>query len=141
MLRPYVLTSLFLSLVLLACDNSDSREEDGALFLVRACRDSAANPNGETFRVLIRDPEVAAEADRLIASGERRILSGRVVRGDGGFNEPWSWHIDPDSVGFADITIELCDGCPHYIEEDLTYWTDTVRYYCPWSTEIVRREE
>ena len=138
--RPYILTSLLL-LSLLSCDSSDSGEIDGALFLVRACQGSESNPGGETFKVLIRDPQVIAEAERLISSGERRILSGKVERGDGGFNDPWSWHLNPDSVEFADITIELCDGCPHYLEEDLEYWTKTVGYYCPWSTEIVKREK
>ena len=137
--RLTVILPLLLVVGLAACDQSDENEE-GALFLVRACAGSDESAAGQTFHVLVRDPGVIAEARQLINSGEQRIINGRLRRGDGGFNEPWAWHIDPDSISFADFTIELCDGCPGHIEDDLDYWVDTVKNYCPWSTEIISRE-
>lgn len=123
-------------LLLASCDTS-APDPEGALFNVRACHDSATP--GETFRVRIRDADIIAEAERILSSGEQRIISAPLRRGDGDFNAPWSWHLDPDSVEFADFTIELCDGCPHMVEDDLDYWIDTVGRYCPWSTELVGR--
>jgi hypothetical protein len=113
--------------------------EEEALFLIRACS-SPENPDGETFRALIRDPTVIATAESLVGAGQQQILNGALVAGDGGFNAPWSWHLDPETVGFTDLAIELCDGCPLFIEEDLEYWLDVVGRYCPWSTEVVARE-
>jgi hypothetical protein len=113
--------------------------EDGAVFLVRACA-SAENPDGEIFRALIRDPSVIATAQSLIGAGQQQIISSALIAGDGGFNAPWSWHLDPDTVGFSDLAIELCDGCPMFIEQDLDYWLNTVGHYCPWSTEVLQRE-
>ena len=113
--------------------------DGGAVFTIRACA-AAEDPDGQTFRALIRDPQVIAEAESLIGAGEGRILSGGLLAGDGGFNGPWSWHLDPDTITFSDFTIELCDGCPMFVEEDLDYWLEVVRQYCPWSTEVVARE-
>lgn len=136
---PRPATCIAIAMLLLAsCDTSDP-DRQGALFSVRACQGSGAAPSGETFRVRIHDSDVIAEAERLLASDEQRIITGPLRRGDGGVNDPWSWHLDPDSVEFADFTIELCDGCPHMVEDDLDYWIDTVGRYCPWSTELVGR--
>ena len=41
----------------------------------------------------------------------------------------------PDMT-FADLAIELCDGCPSHIEDDKTYWIETVGQYCPWSARV-----
>jgi len=48
----------------------------------------------------------------------------------------WSWHVDPQTVEFADFTIELCDGLPSHIEADKQYWLNTVSSYCPWSAVV-----
>jgi hypothetical protein len=64
-------------------------------------------------------------------------VTGTLVKGDGGFNSPWSWHLDPSSVRMAEVSIELCDGTPSFVEENLDYWLDTVHTYCPWSSKVV----
>jgi hypothetical protein len=56
-----------------------------------------------------------------------------VVRDDPGPNAPWSWHIDPASLEFAEITIEVCDGLPSYVEDG----TVTSDQYCPWSAKVI----
>jgi hypothetical protein len=83
---------------------------------------------------LITD-ELIAHAAELQAGGEEgRIPSGRIVRdGDGGVNAPWSWHIDPESLEFVDMTTEVCDGLPEYVEDG----TLTSDVYCPWSATVV----
>lgn len=136
----YRLLVLLLLIAVVGCDESEPDSPDGALFVVRTCADSSEFPGGETFRVLIRNEEAIAEAERLLDSDDQRIITGPLERGDGGFNAPWSWYLDPDSVSFADVTIEVCDGCPSFVEDSLDYWVDTVGIYCPWSTEIIDRE-
>src|SRR5438445_4089189 len=110
-----------------------------ALFVIRACRGSAHAPDGETFRALIHDPTVVAEADLLVGQGNRKIVTGKLARGDGGFNSPWSWHLDPSGLGFTEAALELCDGCPSFVEADLASWLH-VGQFCPWSTEVIARE-
>jgi hypothetical protein len=90
--------------------------------------------------VELRRPDQIAEAEALLAGRSHKILSGVLQRGDGGVNRPWSWHLDPSTVSFAEIAIELCDGCPSFVERDLEYWIGTVGRYCPWTTEVIARE-
>ena len=79
-------------------------------------------------------PELVDHAERLLA-GEpiASIPLGTVVRDDPGPNAPWSWHIDPASLEFAEITIEVCDGLPSFVEDG----TVTSDQYCPWSAQVI----
>lgn len=125
----------------LGCGSSESPSEPtGAVFQIRVCRGSQHAPEGEVFRVLIRDRDAIRQAQTLIGEGNRRIVGGPLLAGDGGFNQPWSWHIDPDEVGFSEGAIEVCDGCPGFVEADLDYWLNTLGFYCPWSTEVISQQ-
>lgn len=88
----------------------------------------------ETFKIELATPELVAHAEALLV-GEQvaSIPNGIVVRDDPGVNAPWSWHIDPATLEFADMTIEVCDGLPSHVEEGVV----TSDQYCPWSAEIV----
>jgi hypothetical protein len=88
----------------------------------------------EQYKIELATPELVAHAEALLA-GEAvaSIPNGVVVRDDPGPNAPWSWHIDPATLEFADMTIEVCDGLPSYVEDG----TVTSDQFCPWSAEIV----
>ncbi len=90
--------------------------------------------SGEEYRVLVTDPVQMAHA-RALLNGEEAptIPNGRVVRGQSSVNTGWSWHIDPDDFHFADMTIELCDGRPSFVERGEV---DGDRF-CPWGAEVV----
>jgi len=122
-----------------ACNRSSSPTEPlpEAIFLV----DSCPHLEGERFRVLMRDSALIAEAERLIATAGQRILIGELRRGNGGFNAPWSWHLDPATLEFADMTVEVCDGCASGVEGDLETWLNEVGSFCPWSARFLAREQ
>ncbi len=88
----------------------------------------------ETFVMRTRDPETIRIARENIAL-PRAHPTGPLLRGDGGFNAPWSWHFDPDRVRMAEISIEVCDGRPSYVEAHLADFPT----YCPWGARIVRQ--
>lgn len=93
----------------------------------------------EEYRVLLTDPADIAIARQLLAGEEApRIPNGLIVRGsDGGVNTGYSWYIDPRSVEFAEVTMEVCDGLPSYVEDGSL----TGDRYCPWSAVIVSIDE
>jgi hypothetical protein len=96
--------------------------------------------SGERFHVLLRDSTTIADVEhRLAADMWRGVVNGEIARGDGGFNQPWSWHMVPGTVEIADATIELCDGRPSLVEADLDYWIETVGRFCPWGGRILKR--
>jgi hypothetical protein len=95
---------------------------------------------GERFRIGLVTEEQISRAEQLLASGAENNVHGRVRRGGGGFNTPYGWHLEPGSVSFPDLTMEVCDGRPNSdVQQDITYWTETVKYYCPWGARIVAR--
>ncbi|MBM3939491.1 MAG: hypothetical protein FJ318_01080 [SAR202 cluster bacterium] len=57
--------------------------------------------------------------------------------GAGDHNTPYDWHLDPEETEIADVTIELCDSSPVYVQEHLDEWIETVGRYCPWGAELV----
>jgi hypothetical protein len=89
----------------------------------------------EEYRVLLTDPEDIAIAEQLLAGEEApRIPNGRILRdGDGGVNTGYSWHVDPASLEFAEVTIEVCDGLPSYVEDG----TLSGDQFCPWSAVVI----
>ena len=130
----YKLTSIFTitgTLLLLgACDNASNDPDPENVFNIQVV--------DESFRIQINDAEVIRIADSLQANEISINLSAPIRPGDGGFNAPYSWHLDPDSVSFVDLTIEVCDGKPSFIEDDLDYWLNTLGTYCPWGIKIVK---
>ncbi|GAA1215780.1 hypothetical protein [Rhodoglobus aureus] len=89
---------------------------------------------GEQYKIELATPELIEHAKGLLA-GESlaAIPNGVVVRGDSAVNEPWSWHIDPATLEFANVTIEVCDGIPQYVEDEIV----TSDRFCPWSARVV----
>ena len=104
-----------------------------AALLAGSCGDGPSGPRGEwpfllrdahqeTMTVRIEDAAVAAQAIRLVGSGEPRFVIGALRAGNGGFNQPWSWHLDPSTIQIAVITIEACQTDIRGVEDDLEYW-------------------
>lgn len=93
--------------------------------------------NGEIYRIELIGPENLNHARALIAgSTDAPIPSGVIVPGDGDINAPWSWHIDPATLEWADATTEVCDGTPSQIEDG----TFTYPRFCPWSAKVIALE-
>ena len=112
----------------------------GASAAAAGCADPAADDvvveftvaGGETYKVLLTDPEDIEIANQLVAGEDvPSIPNGRVVR-ETGVNEGYTWSIDPADFEFAEVTIEVCDGTPSDVEQGLV----TSDRYCPWSALI-----
>lgn len=117
--------------LLAGCDGSPAAQEDD--------RDAfVVDVQGERFYVRATDPAAVAALRQRQQSGEAGVVLGLVVKGDGGFNAPWGWHLDPASVEVADAAMELCDGRPSMVQKDVNKWIAEARVFCPWSARVVR---
>jgi len=94
-----------------------------------------AEPDLEHARALIQDPGAAGAP----------IVTARIAAGADGLNRdhrapgapPWSWHLTQFD-GFADLTIELCDGWPAFVEADVAGWiANTEGQICFWQYTVV----
>ncbi|HSB62477.1 MAG TPA: hypothetical protein VLI67_12205 [Vicinamibacteria bacterium] len=87
----------------------------------------------ERFVVRSTDPETIRLATLNFQGRNQVFPLGPLRRGDGGFNGPWSWHLDPAETRFVEAAIEVCDGAPSYVEANL----DAFPTYCPWGGRVV----
>ena len=88
----------------------------------------------ETYKIELATPELIEHVKQIMAGEDVALIpNGLVVRDDPDVNAPWSWHIDPASLHFADVTTEVCDGLPSYVEDG----TVTSDYFCPWVTKVI----
>jgi hypothetical protein len=92
----------------------------------------------QEYRIELTDP-ADIEIARKLLRGEvaPAIPNGIVVRGDPSVNTGYTWHIDPASLEFADVTTEVCDGLPSDVEAN----TITSDHYCPWQAKVVKIAE
>jgi hypothetical protein len=124
--------ALWLSAMLVGCGGIAPSEQPAAtpVGIVVTVRVADA----EEYRIRLTDADDIGIAQKLLA-GEAApgIPNGRVVRGEPDVNVGYSWHIDPDSIEFADVATEVCDGRPSDVEKRVI----TSDRYCPWSAKIV----
>jgi|GEM_PF-6170199 len=89
----------------------------------------------ETFVFKLTDPATIQEARNLIAAGQRKIIAGTIIKQPVYYNPGWSFHFDPQTIGFVDVAIEICDSTAQGIEDHLdSAWP----HWCPWGSELVR---
>lgn len=101
----------------------------------RAYTDFVVEVADETFVVRAQDPETIRLGLDVLNGRAQRFPIGPLVPGDGGFNAPWSWHIDPAAMKLTEVAIEVCDGRPSYVEEHVDEYARTG--YCPWGGRII----
>lgn len=126
-----LLAGLVVWLVESSCTTSESPELRGGVL-------ATFDVDGERFSVFITNPETVEQV--LVLSrgqSDARIPNGRILRGEVSYNKPWHWHLDSQDIQMADVTVELCDGRPSDVENNLDYWVGTVFRFCPWSARLV----
>ena len=89
----------------------------------------------EEYRIELTDPADIEIARQLLADDEvlATIPNGAIVRNDPSVNNGYSWHIDPGSFEWAEVTTEVCDGLPSYVEDG----TLSGPRFCPWQAEVI----
>jgi len=113
-------------------DSVTSSPEEKAVIVTFLVADS------EQYKIRLTDPADIEVARKLLEGNEApAIPNGVVVRGSSDVNVGYSWYIDSESVEFADVTAEVCDGLPSDVEKGLI----TSDRYCPWSAEVIAIDE
>ena len=97
--------------------------------------DYVVSVEGERFVVRLTDPETLRLAEENRLGRSNAFPAGPLRRGDGGFNGPWTWHLDPGETRFVEAAIEICDGRPSYVEANQADFPT----YCPWGARVVGR--
>ena len=116
---------LALSLLLLAAcavpvGTPDADELNGGILV-------AFDVVGEEFHVWVTNPQTIEQIlDLQQGISSANIPNGRILHGPGrgGHNSPWSWHLDPVDIEMAEVTIEVGDGTPSFVGEEVDYFVE-----------------
>ena len=137
-MRVLRLTICALALWISACGNATEPSDPDGVLSGGVLATFAVGT--DQFKVWITD---AAAINRVLAlsRGEPggQIPNGRILRGtgQGAHNAPFSWHLDPADIQVVDVAIELCDGTPRFVEQNLAEYVDRITRYCPWGARLV----
>jgi hypothetical protein len=97
----------------------------------------------DLFVIRLEDPQKAAYARRILHGEETRRthVGGLVVSERASYNARWSYHLDPASINFFEMAIEVCDALIRYVEEHLAEVGGAFLpgcRWCPWTPKLTR---
>ena len=92
-------------------------------------------PNTDTFVIKVTNPQAIQQARNIIATGAHNIVAGTIVKQPVYYNSPWSYHLDPKSIGFPEFAVELCDASMRGLETNLDI---AFADWCPWNSRLVK---
>jgi hypothetical protein len=99
---------------------------------------------GEHFNVWVTNEVAIDDILALQANPDLNTFPNAPIlfgAGEANHNQPWSWHLDPANVEMVEMSIELCDGRPSFVEGEVEYFVETVERYCPWGAELVEVQD
>jgi hypothetical protein len=95
------------------------------------------------FVFAVNNELTIAEARRIIATPDSRNyrVKGTIVPEQVWYNPKWSFHLNPETIGFFEYHAEVCDANVTYVEEHLAeLWGSALPnfFWCPWSSRLIR---
>jgi hypothetical protein len=101
------------------------------------------NDEESKFVIKLVEMDKIVHARRILLGEEiQRIhISGKIIKQSVDYNPGWGFHLDPQSIDFFEITVEVCDASISFIEENLPEIGDSTlpnNNWCPWSSKIIK---
>jgi hypothetical protein len=81
---------------------------------------------------------------RLLLTGtdtSRPHIVGRIIKRQAAYNTAYSFYLDPNTISFFDMAIEVCDAHPAYVEDHLDEACGAFLpgcMWCPWGSKLTR---
>ncbi len=126
-----ILLLLVFSATLFSCDTTESKPDLSEYTFFKV--GESVPDKGESFIIALKDSVDISLARKIISDPDNspdKIVLAKIVRQDGNedflnidlnSNTTWSWKIEV-FMGFVSSSIEIYDGWPGYIEEDIDRW-------------------
>ncbi len=82
-------------------------------------------------------------ARRLLTGVEtsKPHIMGRIRKQKKDYNPSYDFYLDPQTVAFFDMAIEVCDSTPQYVDDHLDEACGAFLpgcYWCPWGSKLTR---
>ncbi|MCF6212685.1 MAG: hypothetical protein L3J45_01530 [Flavobacteriaceae bacterium] len=132
---------IVLTILFFACSNSDNTDngmvipQDNYRYF-RLTVDLGGTI--EKFLVRTSNSETLVVLDNLLSlpKNERALhINGKIARGNNNYNYNWSWHFKDNEWTMVELSVELCDASPSFVENNLDYFISNINgSYCPWDS-------
>jgi hypothetical protein len=95
----------------------------------------------QEFVFKLFDPAKIAEARQILSEpgATKTHVRGTIVPIRAPYNSTWSFHLEPASISFFELAMEVCDANVSYVEENLSnVGSDFLPEgaWCPWSSRL-----
>jgi len=93
------------------------------------------------FVIRLEDDALIAHARELVSGATNRQphVQGTVVTSPADYNPGWRYHLDPASIKFFDMALEVCDAASTYVEKHLDEIGGAFlpkSHWCPWASRL-----
>jgi len=94
------------------------------------------------FVIKLTDAKKIEHARRIISGEEteRTHVLGRIIKTRAPYNPSYSFHLDPNTIDFFQMAIEVCDASLPYVEDHLDEACGAFLpgcFFCPWTSKLV----
>ncbi|MGH6745831.1 hypothetical protein [Novosphingobium sp.] len=100
----------------------------------------------QEFIFELTDEDKIAHARRILSGEEQEKVhvTGRIRKRTAPYNPKWSYHLEPATIDFFAVAIEVCDADMRYVEDHLDEACGAFLpgcHWCPWDSRLVREVE
>jgi len=98
---------------------------------------------GDKFNIKLDDERRIKFARDILSGAEKNKVHvfGRISKRTEAYNPKWSFHMDPKTIDFFDMAIEVCDSSTNYLEDHLDEACGAFLpgcFWCPWTSKLTR---
>jgi hypothetical protein len=99
--------------------------------------------SGREFIFELTDPARIDEALKILSGEEKERVHvmGKIKKSRKPYNPDWDYHLDPNSISFFQVAIEVCDASIEYVNDHLDEACGAFLpgcFWCPWSSRLAR---
>ncbi|MCK8503815.1 calmodulin [Myxococcus fulvus] len=113
--------------------------------MANAARFAFTQPSspGVEFIIELTDENTIAHARRILSGEEKNRVHvhGRIMKRPQPYNPRFSFHLDPSTIQFFEVAIEVCDANMTYVEDHLDEAGGAFLpggHWCPWDSRLAR---
>lgn len=97
----------------------------------------------DPFVIELTDESKIQQARNILNGTEtdRTHVMGRIIKTPAPYNSNWSYQLDPATIGFFNMAIEVCDSSAMYLEDHLDEAGGAFLpggWWCPWASRLVK---
>ncbi|KAF2075630.1 hypothetical protein CYY_003053 [Polysphondylium violaceum] len=95
------------------------------------------------FIIQLHDDRKIAQARKILSgdeTNETHVL-GRIKKITKPYNPKYDYHLDPDTISFFAVAIEVCDSSAAYLNDHLDEACGAFLpgcFWCPWGSKLVK---